>query len=70
MLTSVARHDREGERPGGAPRAGLCFQAALCPFPPPSLEQKDPSDALIPALPSLPARQSCFQTTMAQQHGD
>lgn len=47
MLTRVARHHKEGEGLGDAPRAVLCFQVALCPFPPPRLEQEDVSGAFI-----------------------
>lgn len=47
MLIGVARHSREEEALGDASGAGLDFQAAICPFPPPKLEQDDPSGAFI-----------------------
>lgn len=65
VLTGVARHDREGKGQGDAPRAGLCSQAALCPFPPPRLEQDDPFGEFIPVY----TKRVCKAELPSDYHG-
>lgn len=65
MLTGVGRHDRERKGQGDAPRAGLCSQAALCPFLCPRLEQDGPIGTFIPVY----SKQVCKAELPSDCHG-